>query len=125
MSEHNDAWFFPTPALAKKTLELFEFGPGEPLCVFGKRRTGKSTFLLREILPEARKRKWTACYVDLWTVRNDPTVAIVGALQRSYEELTGATWHVRKAHEDPGEGCFGGDWFGHPRRHVRDGRAFS
>lgn len=41
------------------------------------RRTGKSTFLKADLLPECEKRKWLPLYVDLWADRStDPGLLI-------------------------------------------------
>ncbi len=46
------------------------------------RRTGKSTFLREEFVPEAEKRGWISIYVDLWAdIARDPAVLIADALQ--------------------------------------------
>ncbi len=46
------------------------------------RRTGKSTFLREELVPEVTKRGWIAVYVDLWAdLARDPAVLIADALK--------------------------------------------
>jgi hypothetical protein len=46
------------------------------------RRTGKSTFLREEFVPEAEKRGWIAVYVDLWAdLARDPALLIADALK--------------------------------------------
>jgi hypothetical protein len=46
------------------------------------RRTGKSTFLREELIPEASKRGWITVYVDLWAdLARDPAMLIADALK--------------------------------------------
>lgn len=46
------------------------------------RRTGKSTFLREELVPEAEKRGWIPVYVDLWAdLARDPALLIADALK--------------------------------------------
>ncbi|MGC1330834.1 hypothetical protein [Pseudomonas sp.] len=45
------------------------------------RRTGKSTFLNNDFIPECENRGWLAVYVDLWAARDsDPAQLISGAI---------------------------------------------
>ena len=45
------------------------------------RRTGKSTFLETDLIPECERRGWLPVYVDLWIDRTaDPAVLIAGAI---------------------------------------------
>ncbi len=45
------------------------------------RRTGKSTFLNNDFIPECERRGWLAVYVDLWADRDtDPAELISGAI---------------------------------------------
>lgn len=81
-------WYFPRPELARKYLDQFEVGTGEPLTLFSKRQTGKTTFLLNEMFPAAEARGWLPVYIDLWSVRSNPTTAIVGELKSAYEDYT-------------------------------------
>lgn len=51
------------------------------------RRTGKSTFLREEFVPEAEKRGWISVYVDLWAdLARDPALLIADALKAKITE---------------------------------------
>jgi len=53
------------------------------LFLAGPRRVGKSTFLLEDLLPEAKARKWLSVYVDLWSNRKmDPAILIIEAVKK-------------------------------------------
>lgn len=67
-------FIFERPALAKVYCDSL-MGKGiahatSGLFLTAPRRVGKSTFLLRELIPEATKRKWTTIYIDLWADKN-------------------------------------------------------
>ncbi|MEM1243428.1 MAG: hypothetical protein AAGG80_01260 [Pseudomonadota bacterium] len=52
------------------------------LFLAGPRRVGKSTFLLNDLIPEAKQRHWTTVYVDLWAnKRADPALLITEAVK--------------------------------------------
>jgi hypothetical protein len=55
------------------------------------RRTGKSTFLRNDLIPECEKRGWLAVYVDLWANREiDPAELISGAIGTALGEFESA-----------------------------------
>jgi hypothetical protein len=85
--------------IAMSALGLDPFSPGE-VSVFlaAPRRTGKSTFLVTDLLPELRSRKATPVYVDLWSNKSeDPGVMIRNAVRKSLEEQGNRMLrHVRK-----------------------------
>lgn|SRR3990167_5706249 len=54
------------------------------LFLAGPRRVGKSTFLMEDLIPEARKRHWLTVYVDLWANKlTDPSLLITEAVKTS------------------------------------------
>ncbi len=54
------------------------------------RRTGKSTFLREDLVPEVERRKWIAIYVDLWADRaRDPGHLIADAIKSKLSEFDG------------------------------------
>lgn len=55
------------------------------------RRTGKSTFLENDLIPECLSKNWLPVYVDLWQNRDiDPSVLIAGAIGSALAEFEGA-----------------------------------
>lgn len=55
------------------------------------RRTGKSTFLRNDLIPECRARGWLPVYVDLWMNREiDPAELISGAIGKALGEFESA-----------------------------------
>lgn len=54
------------------------------------RRTGKSTFLRQDLLPEMQARGWVTIYVDLWADKNrDPGELIGGAIRIATADFDG------------------------------------
>jgi len=61
------------------------------------RRVGKSTFLLNELIPEAKKRGWTTIYIDLWVNMNtNPADIIAEAIKNKIVELDGKFTKIAK-----------------------------
>ncbi|WP_330212663.1 hypothetical protein [Pseudomonas sp. Z18(2022)] len=61
------------------------------------RRTGKSTFLRNDLIPECRARGWLPVYVDLWMNREiDPAELISGAIGKALGEFEGAVSKAAK-----------------------------
>ena len=53
------------------------------------RRTGKSTFLREDMLPEMKNRGWTTIYVDLWADRaRDPAQLITSAIKAKFNSFS-------------------------------------
>lgn len=54
------------------------------LFLAGPRRVGKTTFLIEDLIPEAKTRQWTTVYVDLWAdKRCDPAILITESIKTS------------------------------------------
>lgn len=76
---------FRRPTLAAQIAEgltgagLMDYSSG--LFLAAPRRTGKSTFLREDLIPECQKRDWLTVYVDLWAKREaDPAGLIATAI---------------------------------------------
>ncbi|MCE5294927.1 MAG: ATP-binding protein [Chlamydiales bacterium] len=62
------------------------------------RRTGKSTFLREELVPEVVKRGWIAIYVDLWAdLSRDPALLIADALKNEIARHEGLLKKILKS----------------------------
>ncbi|MBK5407157.1 hypothetical protein JFU58_01195 [Pseudomonas sp. TH34] len=61
------------------------------------RRTGKSTFLRNDLIPECKTRGWLPVYVDLWMNREiDPAELISGAIGKALGEFESAVSKAAK-----------------------------
>lgn len=62
------------------------------------RRTGKSTFLREDLVPEVERRGWIAIYVDLWADRaRDPGLMIADAIKARLAEFDGPIAKLAKS----------------------------
>lgn len=84
MSKHS-GFVFRRPTLASSIADglvgagIQDFTSG--LFLAAPRRTGKSTFLREDLIPECQLRGWLAVYVDLWADKDkDPAELIAGAI---------------------------------------------
>jgi hypothetical protein len=61
------------------------------------RRTGKSTFLREDMVPEMRKRGWETLYVDLWSDRSrDPAELIISVVREALARFDGVVLKAAK-----------------------------
>lgn len=95
---------FLRPELAKRIASdlagesLVDYSSG--LFLAAPRRTGKSTFLRNDLIPECDKRGWLPVYVDLWVNKEiDPALLISGAIANALSEYEGM---IKKAAKKAG-----------------------
>lgn len=80
--------------------DVFNEGLRSGLFISGQRRTGKTTFLQRDLIPELEKEGALVIYVDLWTdTKANPAQLVRGAIAKALEELQtpGSTMLTRLA----------------------------
>lgn len=62
------------------------------------RRTGKSTFLREDMVPEMRSRGWETLYVDLWSDRSrDPAELIIAVVREALGRFDGPVLKAAKS----------------------------
>lgn len=62
------------------------------------RRTGKSTFLRQDLIPEMQRRAWTTIYVDLWADQSqDPAVLVTNAIKAKLSTFANVITKLAKA----------------------------
>lgn len=75
-------------------VSAFDFGSG--LFLTAPRRTGKTTFLREDLIPEIEGREVLSVYVDLWSDRpRDPAELIAEAVKQALRRLEGAASILR------------------------------
>ncbi len=68
------------------------------LFLAGPRRTGKSTFLREDLLPELTKIGWTTVYVDLWVEKEtSPAILIAREVRKELSKYSGMITKFAKA----------------------------
>lgn len=94
-----EIWHYHRPALAKIYLDTLNAGLVTSTTIFAPRRAGKTSFLLKDLTPEAEKLGYTVAYVDLWQTKLSPGVSIVRSLERALEPKNAVQSLVAKLHK--------------------------
>lgn len=86
--------YFPRPALAAQMAKqlinpsMLDEGLRSGLFISGQRRTGKTTFLQRDLIPALEHEGALVIYVDLWTdTKANPAQLVRVAIAKALEEL--------------------------------------
>lgn len=92
----------PRPEMAVRIADMLVpdpiFGSLSGLFLAAPRRTGKSTFLRRDLVPMLRQRGKTVLYVDLWADRSiDPGNLISDCIKAAIEEHAAPIQRFRKS----------------------------
>lgn len=93
-----EIWHYHRPTLAKIYLDTLNAGLVTSTTIFAPRRAGKTSFLLKDLTPEAEKLGYTVAYVDLWQTKLSPGVSIVRSLERALEPKNVVQSLVAKLH---------------------------
>lgn len=78
-----DRLHFPRTQLAKLIINSFEAGLQHATTIFAPRRKGKTTFVMRDLIPLAQERGFLVATADLWLDRENPEGVIARALQEA------------------------------------------
>lgn len=87
MKNVTDIWHFPRVKLAEQYLDLLKIGITNRITLFAPRRMGKTVFLVNDLAPLARKRKYLPIYISMWEDANEPHQIIIDTLESSIAEL--------------------------------------
>ena len=79
-------WHFHRRVFAERVIANYEWTHTQTL--FSPRRTGKTQFVMRDLVPAAEARGLTPVYVDMWANRNETAESLVQSLRRAHEQLT-------------------------------------
>jgi hypothetical protein len=93
-----EIWHYHRPDLAKLYLDTLNAGLVTSTTIFAPRRAGKTSFLLKDLTPAAKKSGYTVVYVDLWQTKLSPGVSIVRSLERALEPNNAVENLVAKLH---------------------------
>jgi len=74
-------WHYHRPTLAALYLKALNAGVVVSTTIFAPRRTGKTSFLLKDLKPAAEKAGFQVIYADLWQTRQAPASALLRALE--------------------------------------------
>lgn len=76
-------WHFSRQALAHDYLKTVYQGAVNRIALLDVRRTGKTSFLLKDFFPEALDNGFTPVYVNLWLEPENPALSIVSAIEQT------------------------------------------
>ncbi|MBI3148341.1 MAG: hypothetical protein HYZ17_07490 [Betaproteobacteria bacterium] len=101
-AQDQNRFAFHRPALASDLCHSLEgrglMDSSSGLFLAAPRRTGKSTFLREDLLPEARRRHWRCIYVDLWSDRSrDPAQLLAAAVKQAIAEQQGLVTRMARS----------------------------
>lgn len=85
-----DPWHFPRTEFAERTLTALLKGPAKALLLFGPRRIGKTTFLLKDVAPRAERDGHRVVYASFWSAPLSPLAVLLHALETSRRSGTTA-----------------------------------
>lgn len=76
-----DFWHFPRRELTAAVLQAMEHRLANIIVLFQRRRTGKTEFLLFDLLPAAEEAGYTPIYMNLWASKENPGAVVIAALE--------------------------------------------
>lgn len=83
----SDEWYFDRPALADALVSSFDSGLVDQTVITGRRRIGKTEFILRDLLPAAQEKGYITAYVNLWNNPDLPAAPLLMGLTELCKEL--------------------------------------
>jgi len=96
-----DPWHYPRKSFAQLVINNYQ--AIRALTLYSPRRTGKTAFVLGDLVPSAIAANLTPIYVDLWSNQQNTARAIISMLRRSYVELTVADTRAGRTLQQPVE----------------------
>lgn len=96
-----DPWHYARTDFAR--LVIANYQAIRALTLYSPRRTGKTAFVLGDLVPCAIDADFTPVYVDLWSNQTNTARAIISMLRRSYVELTVPETRAGRALKQPVE----------------------
>jgi len=77
---------YARPKLAKAYLGQLQEGE-EPIALFSPRRTGKTAFLRKDLMPAGKAAGFLVVYADIWQDKTSPVAALIYALQTAVDDV--------------------------------------
>lgn len=81
------SWHYPRPELARQIADQLTGGLFDRIAYLGRRRIGKTTFLLKDLYPELLRRKALPIYISMWGLKNAPHREILNKLSIALKAL--------------------------------------
>jgi hypothetical protein len=80
-------WHFGRTDLALKYLKIVYQGAMNRIALLDVRRTGKTSFLLKDFFPTALEQGFVPIYVNLWSDPDNPALTILSAIEKTLATL--------------------------------------
>ncbi|MDJ1008894.1 MAG: hypothetical protein QNJ13_13840 [Paracoccaceae bacterium] len=81
-----DHWHYPRTEFTDKTFKLLVNGPTSALRMFGKRRTGKTWFLTRDLAPRFELYRHKVVYANFWQIVSSPVAVMLFACDQALQK---------------------------------------
>ena len=82
-----EGWHYPRTELAEKYLGFLALGISSNFAIIAPRRKGKTLFILQDLAPLAKKKKYIPVYASLWQNINAPHEGLISALEDAIATL--------------------------------------
>gem|GEM_PF-2413319 len=83
--ERIDPWHYPRTEYAESLLGLLKVVPA--LTLYSPRRTGKTQFVSRDLIPAARRSGYEDLYIDLWQNKADVAQRLVNGFRQKLDAI--------------------------------------
>lgn len=90
-----DEWHFRRSALARDYIETLEQGCIRRLAICATPSTGKTSFLLNDVIPEARRREHLVAYANLREDASTPAQIMLSAVKSCIEDANAESHKIR------------------------------
>lgn len=80
-------WHYPRPELAEQYIGMLGVGISSSLSIVAPRRKGKTLFVLQDLAPSSRKKKYLPIYASLWQNINAPHEGLIQALEEAIDVI--------------------------------------
>jgi uncharacterized protein len=80
-------WHFPRTALARQYIDEFDSGLSDIVALFAPRRMGKTEFVMRDVIPIAKREHYTVVVIDFWNDRGNPARCIITGIDEALAAL--------------------------------------
>lgn len=80
-------WHFPRTALAQQYIDEFDSNLSDIVALFAPRRMGKTEFVMRDVIPIAKREHYTAVVIDFWNDRTNPAKCMITGIDEALAAL--------------------------------------
>lgn len=80
-------WHYPRPDLAANILGRYAAGMTPTTVLFAPRKSGKTEFVMLDVLPQAKELGYIDIVVDFWDDKNQPEQCLINALKAAFNKL--------------------------------------